>query len=292
MQSQRKRQRNWSFTLNNYTDEELQIIESYLSPRAKYFILGKEVGSQGTPHIQGYCSLKEKLDFSILKNNLPSRTHIEASRGTAHDNRTYCSKEGNYTEHGDCPSGDTKKKTRDILALELRNELQQGRAGITRFADENPGTFAWSGHVLLRNALGLSGAQPRPDINVKWIFGPPGLGKSKYAHEQLPNAYIKEPRTKWWNGYLLEREVIIDDFGPKGIDINHLLRWFDRYKCYVEIKGDMCPLLADKFIVTSNFPPQEIFRLDNGDLHPQVPALRRRIQLYNMHTKDEMQFLF
>jgi len=32
-------------------------------------------------------------------------------------------------------------------------------------------------------------------------------------------------------------DVIIDDFGPNGIDINHLLRWFDRYKCLVENKG-------------------------------------------------------
>jgi len=47
----------------------------------------------------------------------------------------------------------------------------------------------------------------------------------------------------------LEKEVIIDDFGPGGIDINHLLRWFDRYKCMVETKGGMIPLIADKFIL-------------------------------------------
>jgi len=30
--------------------------------------------------------------------------------------------------------------------------------------------------------------------------------------------------------------VSVMNFGPNGIDINHLLRWFDRYKCLVEKK--------------------------------------------------------
>lgn len=78
---------------------------------------------------------------------------------------------------------------------------------------------------------------------------------------------------------MLEKTVIIDDFGPKGIDMNHLLRWFDRYKCNVEVKGGMVPLHADTFIVTSNFSPSECFRLENGEEHPQIAALLRRISV-------------
>lgn len=78
---------------------------------------------------------------------------------------------------------------------------------------------------------------------------------------------------------MLEKTCIIDDFGPLGIDINHLLRWFDRYKCYVEIKGDMCPLLVEKFIITSNFHPKDVFTDNLGCTHSQYPALERRIQI-------------
>lgn len=81
---------------------------------------------------------------------------------------------------------------------------------------------------------------------------------------------------------MLESEVIIDDLGPKGIDINHLLRWFDRYKCYVETKGDIVPLYADTFIVTSNFKPEDIFKEDDGSEHLQIPALKRRIKFIHM----------
>jgi hypothetical protein len=67
-----------------------------------------------------------------------------------------------------------------------------------------------------------------------------------------------------------------------GIDINHLLRWFDRYKCYVETKGGMVPLLADKFIVTSNFTPEECFTDGLGVVHPQINALLRRVNVIRM----------
>lgn len=135
---------------------------------------------------------------------------------------------------------------------------------------------------MLRNALTLIRPESRPNIHVRWIWGAPGVGKSRFAHEEYPDAFIKDPRTKWWSGYMLEKEVIIDDFGPQGIDINHLLRWFDRYKCTVETKGGMVPLLADKFIVTSNFEPSDCFKDKEGVPHPQMDALYRRIELIEM----------
>lgn len=280
----------WCFTLNNYGETEYSEIISKIRACCVYFIVGREVGEAGTPHLQGYFILKERSRISTLKTTISSRAHFEAARGKGGANRAYCSKDGDFIEEGDIPvrfrgggpDDPRKRKSRDELAGEYRLQLEHGRLGIDKFADENPGVFAWSGHTLYRNFISLGGAKERPDIHVEWIWGPPGVGKSRKAHEQYPNAYIKDPRTKWWNGYLLEKEVIIDDFGPNGIDINHLLRWFDRYKCYVEIKGDMCPLCADKFIVTSNFHPEKVFTDNMGVVHVQYPALERRIVITEM----------
>lgn len=277
--------KNWCFTINNYTDEEYQGVLQSLRSTTKYFVIGKEVGDSGTPHLQGYCSFTISHSLSHVSNLLSRRGHYEVAKGGGAHNRVYCSKGGDFIEEGFCPGGTvprTEKKNRDQLAGEWRTAMESGRPGLVEFADTNPGVYWWSRHTLLRNSLAHAPAIARPDIHVKWIYGPPGSGKSRYAHENMPEAFIKEPRTKWWTGYLLEKDCIIDDFGPKGIDINHLLRWFDRYKCFVETKGDMVPLYVCNFIVTSNFHPESVFA-ELSVPHPQTPALMRRLELIEMN---------
>jgi len=80
----------------------------------------------------------------------------------------------------------------------------------------------------------------------------------------------------------------MDDFGKLGIDLNHLLRWFDRYKCLVEVKGAMMPLFADRFIVTSNFHPMDAYTDVAGSIHAQMDALLRRIEVVDGDTYEEL----
>lgn len=273
----------WCFTLNNYSEEEYNHAVEISELQSKYWIIGKEIGDSGTPHLQGYISLRRRRNLGGLRDLYSSRYHFEAARGTARQNREYCSKSGSFREGGDIPSsGKPKPKSRDELAREFVSSYRTGNSGLAEFASSNPGTFYYSGYNLLRNTQLIIQPIHRPNIQVKWIWGDPGTGKSRTAHEELPEAYLKEPRTKWWNGYMHEKSVIIDDFGPCGIDLNHLLRWFDRYKCLVETKGGMISLHADTFIVTSNFEPSDCFKDKDGIPHPQMEALYRRIEIINM----------
>nr|QTE03427.1 MAG: replication-associated protein [Psittacidae CRESS-DNA-virus sp.] len=271
----------WTFTLNNYSDDEVTKFTSWLSVECSYAIFGKEVGANGTPHLQGYFKLLRQRRLSALKSNLDSRAHYEVAKGSAWSNKIYCSKDGNVWEWGQCP-GKPPKRSRDELASTFKLASEAGRDALVTWMDDNPGVNYFSGHTLVRNHLRSAQPVERPDISVEWIWGEPGVGKSRLAHERFPAGFVKEPRTKWWTGYNLERDVIIDDFGPKGIDINHLLRWFDRYRCTVETKGDIVPLHAVNFVVTSNFSPEQCFVGDDGGPHPQIPALRRRMTVTHM----------
>lgn len=281
--SMQSRGTSWCFTLNNYTQDEYERVCEICRSQGSYFVIGKEVGDRGTPHLQGYIRFSKRYYFRYVSNVFGSRFHIEGARGTARQNREYCTKGGDFIEGGNLPedNGGERRKGRDEYATEFRGCLDEGSAGIIRFATSYPGVWGFSGSQLLRNTQSLLLPVERPNIRVEWVYGEPGVGKSRYAHEKMPRAYIKEPRTKWWNGYLQEKEVIIDDFGPQGIDINHLLRWFDRYKCLVEIKGGMTSLYAESFIVTSNFHPEELFRFGD-ETHKQLPALLRRVQLIKL----------
>lgn len=117
---------------------------------------------------------------------------------------------------------------------------------------------------------------PRDVIMAKCFWGDSGSGKTRKAWEEATiEAYIKNPNTKWWDGYRGQHNVIIDEFTGR-IDISYLLTWFDRYPCTVEVKGYSVGLKAINFWITSNLSPDEWYP-DAKD--EQKSALRRRLNI-------------
>lgn len=106
------------------------------------------------------------------------------------------------------------------------------------------------------------------------FWGSTGTGKSHRAwNEAGPSAYSKDSRSKFWCGYTDQDRVIIDEFRG-AIDIAHLLRWLDKYPVRVETKGSSRTLVATKFWITSNLPPEQWYPdLDKDTLN----ALLRRV---------------
>lgn len=75
------------------------------------YIIGKEVGTNGTPHLQAYFECKNATQFAAMKKAFP-RTHIEKAKGNQLQNFIYCSKEKDYTTNLKCKP---KKPVRDPL---------------------------------------------------------------------------------------------------------------------------------------------------------------------------------
>ena len=111
------------FTLNNYSDEEYSVVLRAVRLFCEYFIVGKEIGDSGTPHLQGYFILKRKDRITGVRNKISGRAHFEVARGSPGDNRIYCSKGNDFEESGTCPEGPVfkgLKKDRDELAVEFK----------------------------------------------------------------------------------------------------------------------------------------------------------------------------
>lgn len=137
-------------------------------------------------------------------------------------------------------------------------------------------------HIRVRNystirTIGGDHATPAAMERRCYVYyGPTGTGKSRTAWDHAGfDAYPKDPRTKWWDGYQGQEKVVMDEFRG-AIDISHLLRWLDRYPVLVEVKGSSVVLKAKVIYITSNLHPSAWFPgLDDDTLR----ALLRRINI-------------
>lgn len=92
----------WCFTYNNYTEDDFNKVKSeFVKCNVKY-IMGREVGEAGTPHIQGYIEAPtgiRPMEFFGLSKNI----HWEKRKGSSEANLLYCSKESNFTTNMELP---------------------------------------------------------------------------------------------------------------------------------------------------------------------------------------------
>lgn len=89
-----RRGRRFCFTLNNYTDLELDTLTQKFT--SLFHVIGREVGENGTPHLQGYVEYKNPISFESLK-KVNNRIHWELAKGDRASNIKYCTKEGRAT---------------------------------------------------------------------------------------------------------------------------------------------------------------------------------------------------
>lgn len=91
--------KNWVFTLNNYTEENItELLTHKKISGAKKYMFQREIGESGTPHLQGFIVFSTKIRPLSLK--LCKKIHWEKMKGTVLDNIKYCSK--SETKNGCC----------------------------------------------------------------------------------------------------------------------------------------------------------------------------------------------
>jgi len=261
------RSRGYVFTLNNWTEEEAEHLRQCGS---KYLIFGKEVGENGTPHLQGYVYWANKKSLKQMK-KLNGRAHWEQQRGTAQQAIEYCKKDGEFEEHGVSPEkigGDTLKekikKNKRLLQQTVRESVDNGDIGLLQLPQLKKAKLIYDQD---------SGSYQAEDVRGEWYWGPPGTGKSRKARDDNPGAYIKA-QNKWWDGYTGEKAVILDDLDTNVLG-HYLKIWADRYACTGEVKGGTVNLQHDKILVTSNYHPEKLWEEDQV----MCEAIKRRFKI-------------
>lgn len=256
------RARNWVFTLNNYTTDDVHRLRDLIDdPRVKYLCWGYEIApSTGTKHLQGFISFNQQLRHSpVIKLQLG---HIEVAKGSPAQCKTYCEKEESkdpdadqkFEEFGDVPGGQGKRSDLDDMA-----QMVLGGKRMRDIAQEAPALFVKHGNGFERlRATTAPKRDWQPELVYLWgvtrsgkSIGCKELAFTKYPEDQV---YFK-PAGKWWGLYDGEECCIINDFCSSDMSLREWNRVFDHSNHLVEPKGKHTPLLFKDCYLSSNWPP-------------------------------------
>lgn len=242
----------------------------YLPPTVDYIRGQLERGNDnGYLHWQLCVHFARKLRLRGVKSIFGHTCHAEPSRSEAA--RDYVWKEDTRVDNTQFELGKLPFRRGESTDWEaIRSSAKRGRLD-----DIPPDVYCRLYGNFKRIAVDhMEPIGVERTITVYW--GRTGTGKSRRAWDEAGfDAYPKDPRTKFWDGYRNHQHVVMDEFRG-GIDIAHLLRWFDRYPVVVEVKGSSVVLAATHIWITSNIDP----RLWFPDLDEEtLAALLRRLQI-------------
>lgn len=264
--------RHTCWTLNNPTDVEIGLINSY-AKTVRYLCYAPEVGETGTPHLQGYVAWHNPHSLEKFKKDCGGRIHYEPfTKGTAIQNRNYClgmvDKKKNipnpdFLEWGQLPQqGERTDWAQAVNDLQTRD--------IIDVIQEQPQLAPCVRALERIKTLALKPC--KRDVQVIVLIGKPGTGKSRYAYDNYPELYSK-PDGQWFDGYSGQKTLLLDDYYG-SLSYSTLLKVCDRYPFNAPVKGGYVWAQWDTVIITSNKHFNEWY-----DYTTDTSAFKRRITI-------------
>lgn len=273
--------RNWCFTVYSDCGDEIRN-----ESNVRYAIYQKEkCPTTGRFHWQGYVEFKTQYRLSGVRKILPT-AHWEPRKGTREEARDYCRKEESREEApveiGTWVSSDGSRRIDDRIA-KVKKLIDEGKT-VDEICDIDFGVWLKHGKRLIDYMgvrMRLSGSTNlRLDLQVEVRWGVTGTGKTRGVFEENPKLYkLDSANNIWWDGYMGEEVLLIDDFYG-WIKFGSLLNILDIYPLRLEVKGGFAYACWRKVYITSNKRWEEWYK----DLtHEQHQALQRRIHTVKVY---------
>lgn len=276
----------WLFTINNPSDtfpvgDSIQstLADSFANfPEIKYCLWQlEEAPTTGTAHYQGYIEFKANQRRNKVASILPG-AHLEKRCGNADQARAYCGKEETRLagpwEYGVFTPSLQGRRT----DLENLRALLDNGAPIEQVAQEHWGDYLrYRPSILAYKAMKTVPRNSDTPPEVIIYFGPPGTGKSYRCRHDHGDDIFTKPKGKWWDGYSNQKTVYFEDFYGE-YPYTEMLNVLDSGPCTVEIKGACIPLLATKFLFSSNKHPRDWWEkmiIERGE--HALDAFKRRV---------------
>ncbi len=264
-----KQSTSWIGTYNNI---DLTLAKDYLEKwhtqhKAAYACGQIEKGEEGTIHLQFVVVFPKAAQKRLAAmKKLCSKSHFEVIK-CLDESIDYVQKEDTRVEgpwsFGIRPArrnkkGDVARWNKDVLEIGAVEAVDRGYIKVTKIKE-------------LAQALDLYRMlkfQPfsTSEVRGEWHWGVSGAGKTHFTHTAYPDHYVKE-QNKWFDGYSGQKVIVLQDLDTPIL--GHLLKvWADSFPAKGETKGGTLNLQHEKFIVTSNFSPETLFKDQPAFIEP------------------------
>lgn len=307
----------FAFTLNNYTENDIEKLKNFAVAKCYRMMWGYEKGDlNGTPHIQGCFQTNDRVRLDTIKNiiGIPE-IHLESQRKVYLANAHYCQKSNNcwYWPNKETnfqkgkPITTKNDKYDKALKLAKSGNFQEIDAEmllkyepklIKQYLDNLPientlldnkyGNFFPDFFILIHGQTGTG-----KSFSVEMIHGCLNLFWKSYCESRKkqfhPMEIYYKKCNKWWDGYFGQEIVVIEEIEPSWSRIsgNLLKQLCDQYPFPVEIKGSSINKIRPLFvIITSNYSLKQLCSKDDGTIIGEnYEPLKRRLFIVNLNTR-------
>lgn len=244
--------KSWVYTCNNFTDFNVSQLKAITAVRHRCCV---EKGESGTPHLQGFITFKRAYRFTQLVKLFGERFHWEMAK--AKDAENYCTKGDIIIDFGFEKKQGFRSDIAEIIAS----------ASLREAALSHPETF-------IRYPSGIAKyffykrekeIELEPDFDTEYrvhvFWGEPGTGKSRTARSKAGRSlYVVPPPAAngmlWWDGYMGERSILLDDFRASWMKLSDLLNLLDGYRQRLQNKGGTTHKGWRTVYITTNTHPK------------------------------------
>jgi len=228
----------------------------------RYCIFQLEKGEEEqTPHFQGFISFTISKRFRTIKNTLPF-AHIEKAKGSNTQCREYCSKKETRVD-GPFEIG---KFAEERERTDIKEFVELIKAGVSQAELLNLYPMLFIKEMNKINGIYAVNYERYKykcrDINVTYIYGTSGIGKSTAVRRKLGlenSFWVHHYDNSMFTNYNFQDNIVFDEFTGKIpiSQINMLLNVEP-----IELRGLNCVKYGayHNVYIVSNYSPKELYK--------------------------------
>lgn len=304
--------RKHQITINNpmdksppWTPERIRQVISKLKS-VVYWCMAAEIGAEGTYHIHIFVLTSSPIRFSTLQKAFCGEAHIESCYGTPESNRNYVAKEGKWAatakaetrvdgtfeEHGSIPANTRLSKNGLLQYVYSLVEAGMSNYEILQILPESMIYLEKMDQVRLLLKSEKYANEFR-QMNVIYIFGPTGVGKTRYVMDKYgyTNVYRISDYSHPYDEYKGQDVVMFDEYAS-GLKIQDMLQWLDGYPVDLPARYHQKQACFTTCYVVSNLDPIEQYPSAQNEKPEVWRAFWRRFNkiIYFMNETTRKEF--